>query len=130
MTNNVNFSQASEVGISYNESEDRASSQLTSKGMKMTSQALKKKLGQNTAEYLIMLTLVAVASIGLFSVFGKTLRNKIAYVSAAISGDTTHYTETQENTITAAEAAKTRANDNEVLMRGQEVEELSSGAGE
>lgn len=94
----------------------------------MTTPSLKKKLGQNTAEYLIMLTLVAVASIGLFSVFGKTLRNKIAYVSAAISGDTTHYTETQTNTTTAAGEAKTRASTNEVLMQGQAVDELSSGA--
>ncbi len=54
--------------------------------------ALKSKLGQNTAEYLIMLTLVAIGSIGLMTAFGKTIQAKIAYVSAAISGDEIAYT--------------------------------------
>ena len=88
---------------------------------------LKSERGQNTAEYLIMLTLVAVASIGLFSMFGKTLRNKISFVSAAISGDETQYSDSQTNTTTAATDAVTRANTVEVNMQGQAVEELQSG---
>ena len=47
---------------------------------------LKSKRGQNTAEYLIMLTLVAIGSIGLMTAFGKTIQSKIAYVSSAIAG--------------------------------------------
>lgn len=89
---------------------------------------LKHERGQNTAEYLIMLTLVAVASIGLFSMFGKTLRNKISFISAAISGDADNYTASQDNTTGAAAAAIQRANTVEVNMQGQAVEELQSAA--
>ena len=53
---------------------------------------LVRQRGQNTAEYLIMLTLVAIGSIALMTMFGKTIQAKIAYVSAAIAGDATQYT--------------------------------------
>ncbi len=54
--------------------------------------SLHTKLGQNTAEYLIMLTLVAVGSIAVMSVFGKTVKEKIGMVTAAIGGDDAAYT--------------------------------------
>ena len=92
----------------------------------MKSKSLKKKLGQNTAEYLIMLTLVAVGSIGLFSVFGKTLRHKISYVTAAISGETANFDAAKTSATAASGEAKTRS-DKEVKMEGQESSELSSG---
>lgn len=60
--------------------------------------SLKRKLGQNTAEYLIMLTLIAVGSIGLVTAFGQQIRNKISMVTAAFSGDDTKYTEAQTRT--------------------------------
>ena len=59
--------------------------------MKMNALLVRQR-GQNTAEYLIMLTLVAIGSIALMTMFGKTIQAKIAYVSAAISGDTAEYT--------------------------------------
>jgi Flp pilus assembly pilin Flp len=89
---------------------------------------LNSKKGQNTAEYLIMLTLVAVASIGLFSVFGQTLRQKIAMVSGAISGNTTVYTSGQTGADTASTTASTRGAA-DVGMNGIGSDELSSGAG-
>ena len=48
--------------------------------------SIKRRLGQNTAEYLIMLVLIAGASIGLFSIFGTTLRQQMGNVVAAFSG--------------------------------------------
>jgi hypothetical protein len=89
---------------------------------------LKNKKGQNTAEYLIMLTLVAVASIGLFSVFGQTLRQKIAMVSGAISGNATVYTSGQTGADTASNTASTRGAA-DVGMNGIGSDELTSGAG-
>jgi hypothetical protein len=89
---------------------------------------LNSKKGQNTAEYLIMLTLVAVASIGLFSVFGQTLRQRIAMVSGAISGNTTVYTAGQTGADTASSTASTRGAA-DVGMNGIGSDELSSGAG-
>jgi hypothetical protein len=76
--------------------------------MKMSAQPAAKR-GQNTAEYLIMLTLVAIGSIGLMTAFGKTIQAKIAYVSAAISGDTAAYTASQTATQDKAKQANTKA---------------------
>ena len=89
---------------------------------------LKSKKGQNTAEYLIMLTLVALASIGMFSVFGQTLRQKIAMVSGAISGNATVYTSGQTGADTASNTASTRGAA-DVGMNGIGSDELTSGAG-
>jgi len=52
----------------------------------MKRKSLKKKLGQNTAEYLIMLVLVAVGSIGLFSLFGQTLKVQVGNAVLAMRG--------------------------------------------
>ena len=50
--------------------------------------SLQKKLGQNTAEYLILLVLVAVGTIGIFSIFGGTLKSTLNNAIVAISGGT------------------------------------------
>ena len=86
---------------------------------------LKKKLGQNTAEYLIMLTLVAIGSIGLMTAFGKTIQAKISYVSAAISGDTIADTAAKTATKTKADRAVAKANVvGDIKMEGVDVGEL------
>lgn len=61
----------------------------------MTTTNLKRKLGQNTAEYLIMLTLIAVGSIGLVTAFGQQIRNKISMVTSAFQGDDQTYEDAQ-----------------------------------
>ena len=52
----------------------------------MSTKSLKNKLGQNTAEYLIMLILVAVGAIGIFNLFGDTVRNQMTNVVCAFTG--------------------------------------------
>jgi Flp pilus assembly pilin Flp len=89
---------------------------------------LNSKKGQNTAEYLIMLTLVAVASIGLFSVFGQTLRQKISQVGNAIAGNQTEYDASQQAAVASGQNANTRGQ-NEVNMQGIGQDELTSGQG-
>lgn len=85
------------------------------------------KRGQNTAEYLIMLTLVVVGSIGLVTAFGKTIQSKFAYLSAAISGDTTAYTNTQTLTTTAAtDAYKKAQTESKIKVSGVDSSELTS----
>lgn len=44
--------------------------------------------GQGLTEYAILLSVVAVASIAVTSLFGATLKSKIASLGAAISGKT------------------------------------------
>lgn len=46
----------------------------------------RKESGQGLTEYAILLSVVAVASIAVTSLFGATLKSKIASLGAAISG--------------------------------------------
>ncbi len=48
---------------------------------------LRAKKGQNTAEYLIMLVLIAVGSIGFVSAFGKTIKRQFKNSMVAIEGE-------------------------------------------
>lgn len=90
---------------------------------------LRAKRGQNTAEYLIMLTLVVIGSITLWTAFGKTIHSKIAYVSAAISGDTTEYERSQKVAVNAAKAAIEGAKkEKNIKMEGIDKADLESAA--
>lgn len=82
----------------------------------------KSKSGQNTAEYLVLLILVTVMSIGVFTVFGKTLRGQISNVVSAMSGDVATYTDVKGN----ATEAKNRA-DREVNMGSFNKDEITYG---
>ncbi|SMQ64062.1 hypothetical protein SAMN06297229_0955 [Pseudidiomarina planktonica] len=42
--------------------------------------------GQGMTEYIIIVALIAVAAIGVYSLFGKTVRNQVAGVAQEISG--------------------------------------------
>lgn len=91
--------------------------------------SLKNKKGQNTAEYMIMLTLVAVASIGLFSVFGQTMRQKVSQVANAIGGNSVEYGKDRAAASKSAKDGSDRAK-NKVDMQGIDKSELESGATE
>lgn len=62
------------------------------------------KRAQNTAEYLIMLVLIAVGSIGLFTLFGNAIRTHMHNVVAAFVGskDTLDHGKTAEKAKTIA----------------------------
>lgn len=45
-----------------------------------------RQLGQGMTEYIIIVALIAVAAIGVYSLFGKTVRNQVAGVAQEISG--------------------------------------------
>ncbi|QYJ90653.1 Flp family type IVb pilin [Shewanella halotolerans] len=42
--------------------------------------------GQGMTEYIIIVALIAVSAIGVYSFFGKTVRNQVAGLSAEVSG--------------------------------------------
>jgi Flp pilus assembly pilin Flp len=46
-----------------------------------------RKRGQGMMEYLIIVALIAVAGIGIYSAFGKTLRNQTAGMAKEVSGN-------------------------------------------
>ncbi|CUS48802.1 MAG: Tad secretion system pilus protein [Idiomarinaceae bacterium HL-53] len=43
-------------------------------------------LGQGMTEYIVILALVVVSAIGVYSLFGKTIRNQVAGVAQEIAG--------------------------------------------
>lgn len=46
----------------------------------------KKVLGQGMTEYIIIVALIAVAAIGVYAMFGKTVRTQMAGVTNELSG--------------------------------------------
>lgn len=55
--------------------------------MKFSNIARKSKArGQGMTEYIIIVALIAVAAIGVYSYFGKTVRNQTAGMAAALGG--------------------------------------------
>ena len=68
----------------------------------------RRQFGQGMTEYIIIVALIAIAAIGVFSMFGKTIRNQAAGVAMELSGKKG---DTQiTNAGTAAAAAGARAN--------------------
>lgn len=70
----------------------------------------RRQRGQGMTEYIIIVALIAIAAIGVFSMFGKTVRNQAAGVAMELSGKKG---DTQiDNAGVAAAAAGARANEN------------------
>jgi len=80
---------------------------------------LRVRKGQGLTEYGIILVLVAVGAITVFALFGKTIRQKVTQISAAISGDSTTYSAEQTGAKTTSAAAKT-AGDTDQTMSGDD----------
>ena len=68
-----------------------------------------KQRGQGMVEYIIILALIAIAAIGVYSLFGKSIRNQAAGLSQEFSGKTakTQITNAQTASNTAASDANT-----------------------
>jgi pilus assembly protein Flp/PilA len=46
----------------------------------------KRQFGQGMTEYIIIVALIAVAAIGVYSLFGKTVRNQVAGMAGEVAG--------------------------------------------
>jgi Flp pilus assembly pilin Flp len=64
--------------------------------MKRYSFGSKKVRGQGMTEYIIIVALIAVAAIGTYSLFGKTVRAQSGAMAAALGGDATKAGEANE----------------------------------
>ena len=77
--------------------------------MIIRTQAIKsKQLGQGMTEYIIIVALIAVAAIGVFRLFGDTLRNQMGGLAQELSGQSGAAQITAAQT--AADAAVNQAN--------------------
>ena len=81
-----------------------------------------KTLGQSTAEYLIILILVSISSIGIMSIFGKSVRQQLSNVVAAFTGSESNMIDA-ETLKKAGEDAKNRASKG-VSMKGISSDEI------
>ena len=64
--------------------------------------------GQGMTEYIIIVALIAVAAIGVYALFGKTIRNQVAGLAGEVAG--TGSASAIANASAAASAAATSAN--------------------
>ena len=71
--------------------------------------------GQGMTEYIIIVALIAVAAIGVYNLFGKTVRNQTAGIAAALGGDATKATSANEAGKTAGGKAAEEANNQKSL---------------
>jgi Flp pilus assembly pilin Flp len=69
--------------------------------------------GQGMTEYIIIVALIAIAAIGVYSYFGKTVRNQTAGMAKELSGQSAS-TEIG-NAQSSASAASTDANKNKAM---------------
>ena len=73
--------------------------------------------GQGMTEYIIIVALIAVAAIGVYALFGKTIRNQVAGLAGEVAG--TGSSTAISNAGTAAAAAGSAANtDNKMSTYG------------
>lgn len=70
--------------------------------------AKKRSLGQGMTEYIIIVALIAVAAIGVFSMFGKTITSQAAGLAQQMSGSKSNTA--IENAQTSAKEAQNIAN--------------------
>lgn len=77
-------------------------SQLDTK-IPMVNMPTSKQLGQGMMEYIIIVALIAVSAIGVYSMFGKTVRNQTAGLSKEMAG------QKADDQIKAAETAASAA---------------------
>ncbi|WP_029880332.1 hypothetical protein [Pseudoalteromonas sp. TB64] len=68
----------------------------------------KKQLGQGMTEYIIIVALIAVSAIGVYSFFGKTIRNQVSALASEVSGQDS--SANIQAAKTAADAAELNAN--------------------
>jgi Tfp pilus assembly protein PilV len=84
-----------------------------------------KQLGQGMTEYIIIVALIAVSAIGVYSLFGQTLRNQTAGLAKEMAGDNA-----ADNILTAkgnANAATTNADTTKNMGTYNGNNEMSRG---
>ena len=73
------------------------------------------QFGQGMTEYIIIVALIAVAAIGVYNFFGKTVRNQTGAIAAGLGGDETSAKSANSNAKTAGGNAVTEVDKNKGL---------------
>lgn len=59
---------------------------------------LRRQRGQGMTEYIIVVALIAIAAIGVYTAFGKTVRGQMAVTAQALAGKSTSEARAEANT--------------------------------
>ncbi len=87
--------------------------------------ASNKQMGQGMTEYIIIVALIAITAIGVYSFFGKTIRNQVAGLSSEVSGQDS--SGQISNAKTAADDASNTADSNYNLSNYNEGANKAAG---
>lgn len=87
---------------------------------------ISREAGQTTSETILITTLVAVAAISLWTIYGSTLRVKISQITAAIAGDEENFERSGDMINDLQRVGQIRASQSEVTTRGPDSDELRS----
>ncbi|MBO2668960.1 pilus assembly protein [Shewanella algae] len=87
--------------------------------------ASNKQMGQGMTEYIIIVALIAITAIGVYSFFGKTIRNQVAGLSSEVSGQDS--SGQISNAKTAADDASNTADSNYNLSNYNEGANKTAG---
>lgn len=82
--------------------------------------------GQGMMEYIIIVALIAVAAIGTYSLFGKTIRNQTAGMAMEIAGK---QADISGKAGTSATSAESRANDTKGMSEYNKDNDQGGGGG-
>ena len=87
---------------------------------------ISREAGQTTSETILITTLVAVAAISLWTIYGSTLRVKISQITAAIAGDEENFERSGDMINDLQRVGQIRTSQSEVTTRGPDSDELRS----
>jgi hypothetical protein len=82
--------------------------------------------GQTTSETLLITTLLAVAAISLWTIYGSTIRVKVSQVTAAVSGNAANYEQSTDMSNDLQRVGQIRASPKDVTTSGPDADELRS----
>jgi Flp pilus assembly pilin Flp len=93
--------------------------------MKFSNIARKSKArGQGMTEYIIIVALIAVAAIGVYSMFGETVKKQTGAMAAALAGDNGTATDLSTKATAVITKNKSKAEDNKNLSNFTSENEL------
>ena len=59
--------------------------------------SMRKQAGQGMTEYIIIVALIAIAAIGVYTAFGKTVRGQMAVTAQSLAGKSTNTARSESN---------------------------------
>jgi Flp pilus assembly pilin Flp len=92
--------------------------QIAARINNLTKKLPKGQKGQGMTEYIIIVALIAVAAIGVYSMFGQTIRGQVAGLAGEVAG--TGATAGKATATTAAAAAASKASESKGMANYDE----------